>query len=171
MNQTSTIRKLALPTAVTAWVSWFAIPPLFEAWTIDLFSRGAATALVIWILSLIWTLFDDNSLLLTPSSAWLSAAITLCLAGVLCKLNILLHLALAASLMGLLSVKFLTFTSAILASASLCWLPASGWLLSRLIPAEISPWLRISAAISFAMATFCVSRSKTDRKLRSRKPS
>lgn len=168
MNLAHQAQKFLLPAAITAWVAWFAIPPLLFAWTTDVFSRGASLAVVIWSLSLIWILFDDNSLLLTPSSAWLSCAVLLCLCGVLCKLNVLLHLALAASLMGLMSLKFLTLTSAVLATASLCWLPAAGWFLAKAVPTDAVPWLRICLAAAFAILTFFVSKSKTDRKLRSR---
>ena len=170
MNPHPSIQRFLLPAAITCWVAWFSVPPLLNAWTTDLFARSAAPALVIWLLSLIWTLFHDDSLLLTPSTAWLTSAIALCVFGVVANLNILLHLALAASLMGFLSIKFLTLSSASLAIASLCWLPASGWFLARLLPSDSIPWARTAAAIVFAIVTFLISKSKTDRKLRSSLP-
>lgn len=170
MNRKRRYQDFLLPAAITLWVAWFAVPPLFTAWTTDVFCRGAAPALVIWCLSLIWILFDDNSLLLTPSSAWLSCAVLLCLGGVIGNLNILLHLALSASLMGLLSLKFLTLSSLCLACSSLCWMPATGWFFARFLPVSTIPWIRCSASIILAILTFLVSTSKADRKLRSHPP-
>ncbi|MEI6654176.1 MAG: hypothetical protein WCP45_05355 [Verrucomicrobiota bacterium] len=92
---------MGLPLAVSGLAAWQALPSLIEAWNHDLYSRGAALAFAIWLVTPGWLYFKNRHAPAPASAVWLVLALLLCAAGAMSGLRVLQHLALACAVAGL----------------------------------------------------------------------
>lgn len=154
-HPTPDIRGISLPLATLGLCAWHAFPSLAAAWGNDLYSRGAATAFVIWLLSQCIIMFGTPSLRTSSRHGWIIIALILCVTGSMSELRAIQHLALAAAVPGLLGLGFTGVTS--FASAA-TWMPASGWFLSHVISGGLAGWERPASAMLFALCFTCIIR-------------
>ncbi len=142
------IRGLALPLATLGLCAWHALPSLAAAWGNDLYSRGAVAAFVIWLASH-YVISRHSALRTNSNHAWIIVSLLLCIAGSMCELRALQHLALAAAVPGVFG---LGFTGIPLLAAAATWMPASGWFISHMKAGGLIGWERPAAAAISALA-------------------
>ncbi len=165
---------MSLPLAMLGLAVWQAFPTLIEAWSHDLYARGAPLAFAIWIATQGWLFFKNRHLPAPASVAWLAASMMLCTAGAMSGLRVLHHLALACAVAGLpgrhaRATVAPLFTPAaaltkltilgITAVTVLAWLPASGWLLSHWRAGGLGGWERPALAALMALFLLTLSRA------------
>lgn len=126
-----------LPFAVLAVALVRSMSSLVEAWGHDVYSRGAAVAFAIWVLPAFLPFLRKP-----PQGGgffWLILALVSGVAGAVSSLRILSHLSLAFSIAAVARPHGLRI---VWVCASVAWLPASGWLLSKLHGGGFSGWER-----------------------------
>lgn len=141
---------------ITLLAVYLATPTLLDAWRHDLYSRGGAVACVVWMIGL-----AAGYLMLRPrirrGVAWPLLAVICCAAGSMADLRVLHHLGLGCALTGLAG---LGLTGAIAAATAMAWMPAAGWLISRLHAGGLVGWERpAAAAIGMVVLLFFVRSS------------
>ncbi|MEI7954112.1 MAG: hypothetical protein WCJ66_02970 [Verrucomicrobiota bacterium] len=151
------LQSLTLPIAVLALSAWQALPTITEAWSSDLYARGAPLACAIWLIPQIWWRVSYRHSPIAPRTAWLGLAVLLCIAGAMTELRVVQHLALACALAGTFGWRFSGFVTI---ATSLAWLPASGWFVSHWKNAGLAGWERPVLASSLGVFLLVRARCK-----------
>ncbi len=116
-----------------------ALPSLWDAWQHDLYSTGGLTAFLIWLTTLGAVSFRQRQTAGPHSFTWIAISGLLCMAGSITSLHVCHHLALVAAFCGLTMKVSRGWIAAV---GALAWLPACGWLASRLSSGGLAGWER-----------------------------
>ncbi len=125
-----------------------ALPSLWDAWQNDLYAYGGFIAFLVWLSSLGMASFWRCHVRRDRSTFWIILAALLCMAGSMTSLRVCHHLALACALSGLARPPRQGWLAA---AAALSWLPASGWLISRVSVGGLAGWERPTLAAMTAI--------------------
>lgn len=136
-----------------------ALPSLWDAWRNDLYSTGGLTAFIIWLTSLGFISWFQRKTATPHSVTWVALSGLLCMAGSITSLNICHHLAFVAAICGL---TIRTPLACVAALGGLTWLPACGWLVSRISSGGLAGWERPTfAAITILVLIVSLKRKPT----------
>ena len=125
-----------------------ALPSLWDAWQNDRYATGGLIAFLIWLSSLVIASYWLRRVRGDRSTFWIILAALLCMAGSMTSLRVCHHLALACALSGL---AVTTKHGWLAAAVALSWLPASGWLISRVFVGGLAGWERPTLAATIAI--------------------
>jgi hypothetical protein len=135
-----------------------ALPSLWQAWCDDRYSVGGGIAFLLWLVSL-WLAADPlHRRARQRVMPWIVLATLLCMLGSMTSLRICHHLALATAFGSLVVPALLRW---LLTGFALCWIPATGWILSRFTLGGLNGWERPAlASISIILSLYLVRRMK-----------
>jgi hypothetical protein len=146
---------LILPLAVLGLAAWHALPSLAEAWSDDLYARGAPLACGIWLAPQGWLFLKHRKFPATACLTWLALSLLLSVGGAMTGLRVLHHLALATAVPGVGGLRLAGLATTAAAPA---WLPATGWFLSHWKSGGLAGWERPAFAASMALVLLGLTR-------------
>lgn len=155
--------RMMLPLAVVGLSLWHAFPSLFEAWSVDLYARGAASAFVIW-LAILGIPSICKKMLHEPFLAWSAISLVLIALGAMTEIRAVHHLALAFAVTGTMGLKISGLLSV---AAAITWMPAAGWVISHWKTDGLVGWERPTIAL-FMISPLAVISCRSSQRAKSR---
>lgn len=122
-----------------AFSGWLAVPTLWFAWNHDRYSRGGMWAFGIWLLALIFLWYRGRAVRKPSTVLWLMGAVLCCSLGGIFSVNLLYHGGFCMACLALLQPYVRSIFFVFLA---LTWMPATGWLVSRVMAGGFVGWER-----------------------------
>lgn len=119
--------------------AWLALPSLWDAWNHDRYSRGGMWAFVIWLTTLLFLFYRGRGEKIMTSVFWLISAVLCCSLGGIFAVNLFYHMGLTLACVAL----FLPYLRSLcFLPIALTWMPATGWLVSRVMAGGLVGWER-----------------------------